>query len=222
MVTELLQVGPYMKRPWTLVLGAIALLAGAYVVPAARAESPLDDLIAPKIGNSACFTRVYDADHLRKHPKQTTTSMAVWLAYEELPGVPEGLALGLGLAISRKGDSLPLFAQGGCVWDERANRNTSDRRMIKEFKKEAGAGCMTSARPDVFDELSAEEGGYVILDPGKDSKTLTVYLEESLTMVKQADRAKQLDITFGADDRVFLLRRAEAKVCDFVARALSR
>ena len=31
--------------------------------------------------------------------------------------------------------------------------------MIKEFKKEAGAGCMTSARPDVFDELSAEEGG---------------------------------------------------------------
>src|SRR5450759_676107 len=113
MVTELLQVGPYMKRPWTLVLGAIALLAGAYVVPAARAESPLDDLIARKIGNSACFTRVYDADHLRKHPKQTTTSMAVWLAYEELPGVPEGLALGLGLAISRKGDSLPLFAQGG-------------------------------------------------------------------------------------------------------------
>ena len=74
---------------------------------------------------------------------------------------------------------------------------------------------MMSARPDVFDVLSAEEGGYLILDRGKDSDTLVVYLEDYLNMVKQADRAKQLDITFGAADRVFLLRRAAAKDCAF-------
>jgi hypothetical protein len=202
--------------------GAIALLAGACNVTAAQAASPLDDLIAPKAGNSACFTRVYDADHLHNNPKQTTTAMVVWLTYDKAYGDPAVLALGLGIGISRKGDSLPLFAQGGCAWDERANRDTSDRRMIKEFKKEAGGGCMMSARPDVFDVLSAEEGGYLILDRGKDSDTLVVYLEDYLNMVKQADRAKQLDITFGAADRVFLLRRAAAKDCDFVERAMTR
>jgi hypothetical protein len=79
----------------------------------------------PKAGNSACFTRVYDADHLHNNPKQTTTAMVVWLTYDKAYGDPAVLALGLGIGISRKGDSLPLFAQGGCAWDERANRDTS-------------------------------------------------------------------------------------------------
>jgi hypothetical protein len=197
----------------------IAMVAAS----AALAASPLDDLVVPKPANSACFTRVYDADHLRKNPKQMTTSMAVWLAYDKAYGDPPVLAPpDLGIAIVRRGDSEPLLAQGGCIWNESANRDTSDRRMIKEFKKEAGAACMMSARPDVFDLSSAEEGGYLILDPGRDGKTVTVYLENYLIMVKQADRAKQLDITFGADDRVFLLYRAAVKDCDFVERALTR
>lgn len=196
----------------------VALLA-AFAAPAAYARSPLDDLIAPKIGNKACFTRNYDVDHLRRNPKQTTTSMAVLLDYEQL-GAMAGISLGI--ALTRRGDSEPLFAQGGCAWDERANRDTSDRRMIAEFKKEAGGGCMMSARPDVFDTVSAEEGGYLILDRGKDADTLMVYLQDGLTMVKRADRAKQLDIDFGRADRVFQLRRAPGKDCDFVMRALSR
>jgi hypothetical protein len=94
--------------------------------------------------------------------------------------------------------------------------------MIKEFKKDAGGGCMMSARPDVSDTLSAEEGGYLIVDRGKDSDTLMVYLESYLIMVKRADRAKQIAIDFGAADRVFLLHRAPAKDCAFVESALTR
>src|SRR5882672_767741 len=175
-----------MTRRRNQALGAIALLAGVYAAPAIQAASSLDDLIVSRPGNSACFTRVYDADHLRKNPKQTTTSMAVWLAYDKAYGNPPVLAPpGLGIAISRRGDSEPLFAQGGCAWDEGVNRDTSNRRMIKEFKKEAGVGCMMLAQPDVFDVSSAEEGGYLILDAGKDGKTVTVYLENYLVMVKQ-------------------------------------
>jgi hypothetical protein len=196
-----------------LALGAIAWLGA---VADARAASPLDDLIAPGAGNSACFARVYDAEHLRKNPTQKTTAMTVWLKYGNEPGV------GLGIAISQRGDPLPFFAQGGCAWDSRANRDTSDRRMIREFKKEPGAGCMMSARPDVFDTLSAEEGGYLIIDRGKDRNTLLVYLQDGMTMVKQADRAKQLEVDFGPADRVFLLHRTAAKDCDSVVRALSR
>ena len=175
-----------------LALGAIVLLAGLSAMTGVQAASPLDDLIAPKAGNSACFTRVYDADHLRKNPKQTTTSMAVWLAYDKAIGDPPVLAPpGLGIAISRRGESEPLFAQGGCNWDEGVNRDIQDRPLIKNFKKTVGISCMMLARPDVFDVSSAEEGGYLILDPGKDKDTLMVYLDTGLSMVKRADRAKQ-------------------------------
>ena len=34
---------------------------------------------------------------------------------------------------------------------------------------------------------------------------MMVYLDDSLTMVKRADRAKQLDVRFAKDDRVFML-----------------
>lgn len=197
-----------------------ALLASFGVAAAAHAASPLDDLIAPKAGNRACFTRTYDAEHLRRNPKQTVMSMVVWFAYDKTR--TDGVILGLGIAIRRKGDPDPLFAHGGCAWGEQVNLDTSGRRMIREFKKDAGGGCMMSARPDVFDELSAEEGGYLIVDRGKDANTLMVYLQDYLTMVKQADRAKQLAIDFGAGDRVFLLGRAPAKDCDFVEHALTR
>jgi hypothetical protein len=211
-----------MSRQLEFALAPIVLLAALYAAATARAASPLDELIAPKPGNSACFTRVYDANHLRKNPKQAITSMAVRFSYDKEPANPPGLILGLGLAISRKGDPQPLFAQGGCGWDERVNLDTSDRRMIKEFKKDAGGGCMMSARPDVFDTLSAEEGGYLIVDRGRDANTLMLYLDDYLIMVKQPDRAKQIALDFGAADRVFLLHRAPAIDCDFVERALTR
>jgi hypothetical protein len=201
-----------------LVAFAVGALLASISLARVQAASPLDDLIAPKGGNSACFSRVYDADHLRKNPRQKITAMTVWLGYApDVKGGPD-----LGIAISRRGDSDPLFAQGGCVWDERANRDTSDRRMISEFKKEAGAGCMMLARPDVFDVSSAEEGGFLILDRGKDKNTMLVYPGAGLVMVKRIDLAKQLDIDFGIEDRVFLLSRADAKVCDFLNQALSR
>ena len=48
-----------------------------------------------------------------------------------------------------------------------------------------------------------------------------VYLDDSLTMVKRANRGKQLVIEFGADDRVFLLRRTDMKDCASVEEAVT-
>jgi hypothetical protein len=201
----------------------VALLAILMLATVARAASPLDDLIVPKAGTNACFTRVYTAEHLRRHPKQTTTAIAVRLSYvQEEHANPPTLSLGLGIAISRKGDALPWFAQGGCAWTPRVNIDTSGRRMIPAFRKDTGGGCMMSALPDVFDTLSAEEGGYLILDRGKDANTLMVYLQDEQMMVKLAKRGDPKVVTFGSDDRAFMLQRADAKECDFVHRALSR
>jgi hypothetical protein len=80
---------------------------------------------------------------------------------------------------------------------------------------------MQSARPDVFDAVSAQEGGDLILDRGKDRDTLMVYLDDSLTMVKRANRGKLIGMTFGADDRVFLLRRTGMKDCAAVEEAVT-
>jgi hypothetical protein len=184
--------------------------------------SPLDDLIAPKPAASACFTRVYDAGHLRQNPKQMMTSMTVWLSYGKASGDPPILnPPDLGISISRRGDADPLFAYGGCYWDEGVNRTVQDRPIIKNFKKTVGISCMMLARPDVFDVSSAEEGGYLILDPGKDKDTLTVYLDTGLAMVKRAERAKQIDVNFGADDRIFVLHRSAAKDCAAVEDAVT-
>ncbi len=163
---------------------------------------------------------------LQRNPKQKTAAITVWLKYEPQRAPPEAgkapaLVLGLGLSIVQRGDPRPFFAQGGCYWDARANRDTSDQRMIKAFKKDEGAVCPTSAQPDVFESLSAEEGGALILDRGKDRDTLMVYLDDSLIMVKRANRGRHLHTRFGADDRVFLLRRTDTKDCAAVENALT-
>ena len=80
---------------------------------------------------------------------------------------------------------------------------------------------MQSARPDVFDAVSAQEGGDLILDRGKDRDTLMVYLDDSLIMVKRANRGKLIGMKFGADDRVFLLRRTDMKDCAAVEEAVT-
>jgi hypothetical protein len=187
---------------------------------AALAATPLDRLIAPIDGKTACFTRIYDPAHLRAHPKQKTTAVAVWLTYQMPPGATDAI-LGVGLSVTQRGDSVPFFAQGGCAWDAGANRDTSNRRIILELNKDEGGGCMMTTRPDVFDVQNAEEGGYLILDRGKDDNSLMVYLGGLLVMVKRADRAKQVDVSFDAEDHVFLLRRADSKVCAAIEDAVT-
>ncbi len=205
-----------------MLMRAAVLLATLAASLPARAASPLDDLIPPAAGKAACFKRVYDKAHLAGHPRQNTTAMVVRIEYVKLNADQPALGLDLGLSLSQRGGAEPLFAQGSCEWHEAANRDVQDRPIIKTFKRDAGADCTMLARPDVFDVSSAEEGGYLILDRGSDRDTLMVYLNDSLTMVKSADRAKQIDVQFGNDDRVFLLRRTADKDCDFVNRVLSR
>ena len=186
----------------------------------AQAASPLDDLIKPEQGSSACFTRVYEAAHLRAHPRQKTAAMTVWLKYEPIGSGVQGIALNVALGITQRGDTAAQFSEGGCEFNDRANRDTSNNHLIKTYPKEAGHVCLQSARPDVFDSVSAEEGGSLILDRGKDRDTLMVYLNDSLTMVKRVNRNKLLNTKFGTDDRVFLLRRTDMKDCAVVIEAV--
>jgi hypothetical protein len=191
------------------------------ISPNAQAGNPLDDLIEPADGKSACFTRVYDAEHLRRHPKQKTASITVWLSYEADSAAVSRPVLHDAVALVQRGDSAALYSEGGCDFDAKANRDTSGNRLIKAYPKEGGHVCLHSAQPDVFFAVSAEEGGSLIMDRGKDRDTLMLYLDDSLTMVKRANRGKHIDVKFGPDDRVFMLRRADLKACAAVEEAIT-
>jgi len=197
------------------------LTMSVLVLSPAFAETPLDDLIKPELNSAACFTRVYDAAHLQAHPKQKITAMTLWMKYENFGGTPPVMALAIALAVKQRGDPAALYSQGGCDYQKTGNRDTSDNVLIKTYPKEAGFVCMQSARPDVFDAVSAQEGGELIIDRGKDRDTLMVYLDDSLTMVKRANRGKLIGVKFGADDRVFLLRRTDIKNCAAVEEAVT-
>ena len=203
---------------------ACGIVAGCLVAltcSQASAANPLDDLIEPVNGKSACFIRVYDADHLRRNPKQKTRSMTVWLSYELIGGDSSGAGLTVALGLMLRGQSAMLFSSGSCDFDAKANRDTSGNRLVKAYPKESGHVCMQSARPDVFIAVSAQEGGFLLMDRGKDRDTLMLYLDDGLTMVQRANRNNLLDIKFGAEDRVFLLRRAPAADCATVEEAVT-
>jgi hypothetical protein len=197
----------------------VACLA-ALTTSQALAANPLDYLIAPVDGKSACFVRAYDAAHLRRLPKQKTVSMTVWLSYETAAGINVPV-LNVALGLSQRGSPAMLFSSGSCEFNAKANRDTSGNRLIKAYPKESGYVCMQSARPDVFWAVSAEEGGVLIMDRGKDRDTLMLYLDDSLTMVNRSDRNDLQDIKFGADDRVFMLRRAPINDCAAVEEAVT-
>ena len=202
-----------------LVRSVVVACLAAVTISQAKAANPLDDLIQPVDGKSACLLRAYDATHLRRHPRQKTVSMTVWLSYESAGG--HGPFLNVAVGLSQRGSPAMLFSSGSCQFDPKANRNTSGMRLITAYPKESGHVCMQSARPDVFWAVSAEEGGVLIMDRGKDRDTLMLYLDDSLTMVNRSDRNDLLDIKFGADDRVFMLRRAPIKDCAVVEEAVT-
>jgi hypothetical protein len=203
----------------TVVCSVAAACLAAAATSQAKAANPLDDLIPPVDGKSACFVRAYDAVHLRRHPQQKTVSMTVWLSYETAAGINVPV-LNVAVGLSQRG-SPTLFSSGSCEFNAKANRDTSGNRLIKVYPKESGHVCMQSARPDVFWAVSAEEGGVLIMDRGKDRDTLMLYLDDSLTMVNRSDRSDLLDIKFGADDRVFMLRRTAIRDCAAVEEAVT-
>src|SRR5690242_17740054 len=87
-----------MRLPSLLATATLLVLAAPPAV-----ATPLDDLIASKPGTTACFTRVYEAAHLKAHPKQKIASMTVWLSYGKIMnGTLSPPDLGIG--VSQRGD----------------------------------------------------------------------------------------------------------------------
>jgi hypothetical protein len=79
-----------MRKLWIAAFAGIAMLAAGSAAAAepdtqAFAKRLFGHDVAAKGKNYACFTRRYDAAHLRQHPQQKTTAMKALVSAEMVP-----------------------------------------------------------------------------------------------------------------------------------------
>ncbi len=95
-----------------------------------------------------------------------------------------------------------------CGWRQGAGIDTSDHKMIPDFDKPAGFDCMVTVGN------SAQEGGYLLVDPAQDAKSLTVFLQSPIYAYDgKPGKAKGSFVELGPEDRTFALTRIEPKAC---------
>jgi hypothetical protein len=155
------------------------------------ARGKIEALLPPTPGAKACYARVYDADHLKRHPKQRVTEMVFFLHYmtfEEAQGSEEAYyQYWFTLAAKLRDKPQRLYASGVCSAE--------------------GPGCGVDGDGGGFDlepqsngallvRLEREGGGFIVLSrPGGDGPEDDEVLEP------------------GADDKVFKLLKAPQTTC---------
>src|SRR5687768_1238965 len=117
---------------------------------AAWAGNPLPALP----GDSFCFSRVYDAAHLKRHPAQRTTSTLASIRHDKAGG-----DAWLRMQLRQKGRANAANVVASCQWSATANRDTSGNRLLAAYSGEEGFVCIA-----VFNQQSAEEAGDVVFN----------------------------------------------------------
>jgi len=178
--------------------GCCLVIAGQ---PEGLAQGPdyikLKALLPPSHGAQACFVRTYDADHLKRHPKQKVTELVLFLRYITLSGEDATLIstenggtekqyfrYDFTLAAKTKEHDRTLYASGDCASAE-------------------GIGCGVEC-----------DGGGIEIEPiaGKDD-TILVRLER-IRMTLGCGEGGEVELEGGEDDKVFKLTKAPRPLCD--------
>ena len=147
--------------------------------------------VLPKaVGAERCFARSYSAAHLKRHPKQRVTDMALILDYTKFDGSDE-LYFTFSVAVKRRGEAVRGTNLGMC------------------HDGDLGIVCRIEC-----------DGGGFLLRRGKNGAVLMdmTHIWGMALSACGGDEAQYLEpLKAGADDKVFRLDPAEMKRCD-VAR----
>jgi hypothetical protein len=161
----------------------------------------LKALLPPAPGAQACFVRTYDADHLKRHPKQKVTELILSIRYVTL-GEDEAVIVAtegggtekryfdydFTLAAKTKAHDRTLYASGDCASAE-------------------GIGCGVEC-----------DGGGIEIEPiAGDKDSILMRFSESgyirMTLGCR-DEENSVELKPGEDDKVFKLTKAPAAICD--------
>jgi hypothetical protein len=176
---------------------ATSLCFAAPDASAERAMSPLSGLVSSK-SDSLCFGRTYSDAHLARHPGQLT--QAVMLSFRQDA---------IRIMLRQKQSRQPMYVVSSCEWSERAGVDTEGKRMIAAFRGSAGFDCIV-----MVTRMSAEEGGYVLIDPALDAKSLVLHIDSPVNAKRGLDKDGSLsDLKLGNEDREFKLMRTKPAEC---------
>jgi hypothetical protein len=95
----------------------------------------------------------------------------------------------------------------GCGWAPGAGIDTSGHKMIPNFNKPAGFDCIVTVGN------SAAERGYLLINPAQDAKSLTLFLQSSITAYS-GERGQSEDLELGPEDLTFKLMRIGSQACE--------
>jgi hypothetical protein len=176
-------------------IGALAALLASAGSPVGAREGPgnaaLISLLAPQIGNRACYARRYDAAHLRANPRQRITAMTFLLnveAYDEKEVKDERpedkVYYVFAMSVARRGEKRLLDSSGECYGSDEIS-------------------CVDDC-----------DGGHVTLDKMSSADTLIVRLnEDGVRMFHDCDDQEGVLVTSGVEDRAFRIGKAPANAC---------
>ncbi|MGH6734946.1 MAG: hypothetical protein ACRECX_02545 [Methyloceanibacter sp.] len=159
------------------------------------AGAKIEALLPPNPGAEVCYARVYDADHLKRHPKQRVTEMIFSLRYltfeENEDGTPEeaNYQYWFTLAAKLRGNPEMHYANGACG---------SSSGVIGCGVECDGGGIELEPRADgdLLARLERDGGeGFIRLTPGCGD-------EEGVTLEA------------GEDDKVFKLPKVPEATCN--------
>jgi hypothetical protein len=163
--------------------------------PQAQDGSFIKRMFAAEMGkqtkNYACFVRVYDPDHLARHPLQKVSAMKLLLAIER---VPEDKMLNYSFRLGVKFRNRPGdFDSSGDCGHGRIPENASDKAQL---------GCGVDC-----------DGGGISIELTPEAKSTLVRLDSIRIWRNNKPEDEGLNLEGGADDRVFRLDRTKLEDC---------
>jgi hypothetical protein len=190
-----------------LLLCAALIVAGLVQTPAVQAQTAPVEAAQPKYGAAfaeqmfagkvdqdksyACFVRVYDSAHLARHPLQKVKSMKLLVTGEKSSDLPVlGYSFRIGLNFrARKGN----FDSSGSCGSAGITESPAHKTML---------GCGVDC-----------DGGGISIEMTPDNRATLVRLERIRIWQNNKPDDEGLDLSGGADDKIFRLDRANLDLC---------
>ena len=189
-----------MKRR-SLAALAVSVLLAVVAGGGARAEEPKKGLefakrvfasdISKQKKSYVCFIRKYDAAHLAGHPLQKVSAMTLLITGEV---DPESQSLGYSFRLGVKFRNRPGdFDSSGSCGDAQVNDDSKGKEQM---------GCGVDC-----------DGGGIAVELGKTDSTVLVRLDSIRIWRNNKLDDEGLNLSGGADDRVFRLDRVPLEMC---------
>jgi hypothetical protein len=171
-------------------LSASALPAVPQAIEPGR-EGALAELVPPVPGRSACFARRYDAAHLKAHPVQQVTSLALRIRYHR--HAPD--------AANPAGQRNYYFTLAATTREREAPRLSS--------------GECSAPGASIVCAVECDGGGFRLLREGPGSLLLDLTRFGRLRLSRSCQEGDEAELTPGRDDRRFRLEPVDASRCAF-------